>query len=190
MIKKGQTEDIFGDLMFAIILIIITVGIISTHGESRETSVKTLAVSGMSSLRNIDLITLLRSPVNSPLLDANGYKGARFSDLFEIAARNYPDKKQEYGWIFGKLFRTDMVAGGIFCTDEFIGMMTQRLGYRLWSFNVYDTNNMDKIFQCDNIGKDYPRRNALLEGSLAYANLTMPTSNPDRDIIIEMESIL
>lgn len=182
--KKGQVEDMFGDFIIAVILIIAAIMIISVKADSHQTDVSEIIASDKSSLRGIDLLTLLRMPVEHPFLDKHG--SITFAEFFELVAKNYPEISLEAGWLMdGNLVEDEIgVSDKIVCLSELRELFSKRLGYSRWHFKAYDKESMEMIFECNNIGLLY-----YPEGEVTYVNTTIPLSQPGKNIIIEMEAV-
>jgi len=190
--RKGQAEDIFGDLIVAIILIVITIITIGVKGGGHEEDTNRLSSAGMASMRGIDLITLHRASLEHDILKEHGYKAISFPDFLELVAKNYPEKDPGLEWLFGwgNILRKESFSSTITCREEFTGIINSKLGYNLWRIKVSDFASGKVIFECDNIGAKIPRGLALELDTFSYANMTIPTSIKRKNLFVEMESVI
>ncbi len=180
--KKGQTEDIFADLLIAIILIVIAVIIIGAKKGEHLTSTNSILSSEKNELKEIDLLTLLRSPAFQHNVEAEGLSKIEtfnFAELFSAIASNYPNENMEYSWLFD-----DLIDEGLTCESELNELIAETLGYSNWNLYLY-RNQGKKVFECENIvQKDY----AMAQGYYAEFNTTIPTQD-NRQLVVQMEVV-
>jgi len=191
MHKKGQSEDIFNDLIPAVILIIATIVIITINGANEQKNVSGMSESDLSSLRRIDLITYMRMPVKDY---------GSFSELI-IGLSAGEDKS---------IALVDSV-DPYKCGDELSSVLRRNIGksYEQWSLRVFNRVSGEIFFECfsdDDFFTEAYRLSSvdyqeLLFGSnmnldfeqayfsplgMQYVNVTLPSSNPNQDMFVKM----
>ena len=191
MHKKGQSEDVFNDLIPAIVLIIITVVIIAVYGANEEMDVSSASSSDIASLRRLDLLTYLRMPV----------QGHDSLSQFLIDLDSGEDSATEL---------TESV-DPYTCNDVLGQELRDKIGtnYQQWSLRAFNPVSGDLIFTCysdDSFFIDAYRltsidvQEAMYGTSLyldfeqvyftplgmRYFNAILPSKDTSRNIVIRM----
>lgn len=195
MHKKGQTEDIFNDLIPALILIVIAVVIIAINSSSEKEEVSERYSLDLSSLRQLDLFTYMRMPV----LNHNS-----FSE-FIIDLDSGKDSAKEFTEGIDPYTCNDKLS------SELRGKIT--VSYKQWSLRAFDASSGNLVFACysdDSFFIDAYRltnvdvQEALYGASLyrdfeqayfspfgmKYLGVTLPTSDPSRNLFVKMGVML
>jgi len=186
--KNGQTEDIFADLIIALIFIVITVIIIGVKQGEHEIGTSTILASEKNTLKNMDLLTLLRTPamqVNQEKEGLSEVRNINFAELFSMIYQNYPNEISGFEWLFDDFIDGGIASDSLSCESNFKDLITETLGYPSWSLRFYSFTGK-QIFECDNLQarKDYAQK----QGYYAKFNTTIP-SPQGKNILIEMEII-
>jgi len=81
--KKGQTEDIFADLVISLILIAVTIAAIKWGEGSMKDSITLKQTREISSQHAIDMLSLMRMPLTeAELAGWNMYEEMTFGEIF------------------------------------------------------------------------------------------------------------
>lgn len=193
MLKRGQSEDIFNDLIPALILIIVTVVIIAINSYSETSQISSISENDFASLHRLDLITYMRMPAS--IYDS-------FAEyLLELDSGNEQARHFTKG------------VNPYECTSGLEEELRYKISYSQWSLRAFDSVSGDLIFSCfsdnDFFTDAYSlytvdAQEAVLGASLfrdlepayfgplgmKYLNTTLPSASPSRDIVVKMGVML
>ncbi|MDI6738042.1 MAG: hypothetical protein QME12_06030 [Nanoarchaeota archaeon] len=149
--KKGQTEDIFSDLIISLIIIGITIGAVGVGQifEKRNSAAK--STNDLTELYGADILTLLRSPMPHYLFETNPLlkdKGITFGKMLGIIADN---DRENNPWIFSKqippaysgnygMVSTDSKE----CTQRLREAIDSRLEF-MWQLGIYNDAGSEEL---------------------------------------------
>lgn len=195
MLKKAQSEDIFNDLIPAIILIIITVIIIAINGAAEERDISETSGLDLASLRRIDLFTYLRMPIQG------------YSQLSELIIDLDAGEN--------KAIATTESVDPYSCNEDLASELRENIGnsYKQWSLRVFNVASGRLLFQCysdDDFFTDAYRLASVdvqeaQFGStmyldfeqayfspfgMKYINATLPSSDPNKNLFVKMGVML
>lgn len=191
MHKNGQSEDIFNDLIPAVILIIATIVIIAINGASEEKNISGMSESDLASLRRIDLITYMRMSVKDY---------GTFSELI-MGLSAGSDKS---------ITLVDNV-DPYKCGNELGSVLRRNIGknYNQWSLRVFNRASGDIFFECysdddffteayrlssvdyqelqygSNMNLDFEQAYFSPLG-MHYVNVTLPSSDPNQNMFVKL----
>lgn len=142
--KKGQTEDLFSDLIISLIIIGITIGAVGVEQifEKRNSAAK--STNDLTEVYEADILALLRSPMPQYLFETNPQlrdSGVTFGEMLGIIADNDRENKP---WIFSVqipplysgnygMVSTDSKE----CNEGFRDAIGSRLGF-MWQLGIYN----------------------------------------------------
>ncbi|MCG2719687.1 MAG: hypothetical protein L6266_03060, partial [Nanoarchaeota archaeon] len=165
-----------------------TVIIIGVKSGEHEIGTSKILASEKNTLKNMDLLTLLRSPAMQVNQEKEGLSEVRnidFAELFSMVYLNYPTEQIGFEWLFNDFIDRGLVSDSLSCESNFKDLITETLGYTSWSLRFYSFTGK-QIFECDNL--DNLRKYAIANGYYAKFNTTIP-SPQGKDIFIEMEIV-
>lgn len=191
MHKKGQSEDIFNDLIPAVILIIATIVIIAINGLYEERNISGISESDLASLRRIDLVTYMRMPVKDYGSFSELIMGLSAGDDMSIALTNSVDPYK--------------------CSDELAAVLRKNIGknYGQWSLRAFNRVSGEIFFECysdddffidayrlasvdyqelqygSNMNLDFEQAYFSPLG-MQYINVTLPSSDPNQNMFVKM----
>lgn len=191
MHKKAQTEDIFNDLIPALILIVITVIIISINGSGEAKNAEKAFASDMSSLKNLDIITYLRMPVavHDSLseyiiaLNSGSQDALRFTkgiDPYECDAGLASELRSNIGKAYNqwslRVFdsKSDAMIFSCYSDDDFFID-----GYRLYTVDTME------ILTDTTLSNDIEMAYFLPLG-MRYNDISIPTNDPAKNLIVRL----
>lgn len=195
MLKKGQSEDIFNDLIPAVILIIATVVIIAINGSSEDKNISGISGSDLASLRRIDLITYMRMPVKEFGSLSELVMGLSEGDDKSIALTNSVDPYK--------------------CSNELAAVLRKNIGksYNQWSLRAFNRVSGEPFFECysddgffidayrlasvdvqeaqfgSNMNRDFEQAYFSPLG-MKYMNVTLPGSDTNKNMFVKMGVML
>lgn len=141
--KKGQTEDIFADLVISLILIAATIAAIKWGESSMKDSITLKQTREISSQHAIDMLSLMRMPLTeAELAGWNMYEEMTFGEIFAIMSDG---NRERYPWVFSALVGNRRESSLNTCTREFEDMIAKRIK-SAWQVAVYDSEGKEKMF--------------------------------------------
>ncbi|HII15113.1 MAG TPA: hypothetical protein HA362_02265 [Nanoarchaeota archaeon] len=149
--KKGQTEDIFADLVIALILIVATIAIIATKEYFQGNSVPVKTQKDVTGLYGTDIVTLMRTPVPEFYLRDTIWRESevKFGEMLAIIGEG---NKEKYPWVFSKQiagFSPNygfVVQEGGKCTASFEEALGIYMRF-LWQVALYNDKG-EQVFWC------------------------------------------
>lgn len=142
--KKGQTEDLFSDLIISLIIIAITISAVGVEQILEKRNATAKSANDLTGLYKADVLTLLRNPMPQYLFETNPRlrdSGITFGEMLGIIA----DSNREINpWIFSKqipphysgnygMVNTDSKE----CTQWMREAIDSRLGF-MWQLGIYN----------------------------------------------------
>ncbi|MDD4877807.1 MAG: hypothetical protein PHO02_02095 [Candidatus Nanoarchaeia archaeon] len=150
--KKGQTEDLFADLIISIIIIAITMGIIALSEFNQKKEIEPKQMNDMAGLYMLDAMTLVRTPIlDSYLRDSAWFEKSIPVNVGEMLGIIADGNKELYPWVFSQPpFGTDAgfakTSDSTKCTKNFYDFLESRLPF-VWQIAMYDDTGKE-VFIC------------------------------------------
>lgn len=150
--KKGQTEDIFSDLIISLIIIAITIATITASEKVKEHKIEPKQMNDMAGLYILDAVTLMRTPILDSYLRDSAWIGSStpvtVGEMLGIIADG---NKELYPWVFSQPpFGTDAgfakTSDITKCTQNFYDFLESRLPF-VWEIAMYDSTGK-QVFIC------------------------------------------
>lgn len=187
--KKGQTEDLFSDLIISLIIITITIVTITASEKIKELKIEPKQMNDIAGLYTLDAVTLMRTPITySNLRESTWYRNSVPVTVGEILGIIADGNKELYPWVFSAPpFETDAgfakTSDSTKCTQHFYDFLESRLPF-IWEFAMYDDTGK-QVFICTPLpgyGRLTNRNaNSLLVGGgfrgCKVSDINLPTDN-------------
>lgn len=152
--KKGQTEDLFSDLIISLIIIAITIVTITASESVKEHKIEPKQMNDMAGLYTLDAVTLMRTPIpiiSSYLRDSSWARYSVPVTVGEMLGIIADGNKEIYPWVFSAPpFGTDVgfakTSDITKCTQNFYDFLESRLPF-VWEIAMYDDTGK-QVFIC------------------------------------------
>lgn len=150
--KKGQTEDIFSDLIISLIIIAITIATITASEKVKEHKIEPKQMNDMAGLYMLDAVTLMRTPILPNFMRESTWgRNSIPVSVGEMLSIIADGNKELYPWVFSAPpFGTDVgfakTNDVTKCTQNFYDFLESRLPF-VWEIAMYDDTGK-QVFIC------------------------------------------